>query len=115
VHKEQGAQLLGGLPEGQQFGRVKGQAMNRIIEHGAFEAEVRDTAFEFVDRRVQVLHGQGAEPRRAVRIVAGHLPDFVVRLAAGGNRLGVGGELVVPNEGGHDLHVHTQGVHVRQP
>jgi hypothetical protein len=33
--------------------------MDRIMEHGAFEAEVRDAAFEFVDRCLQVLQWQG--------------------------------------------------------
>src|SRR5215467_14923281 len=90
VDKEQGAQLLGGLPEGQQGGCVEGLAMDGIIEHSAFEAEVRDAAFEFVDRRLQVLQRQGAEPRKAVRVVTDHLTDFVVGLAAGGNGLSVG-------------------------
>src|SRR5712692_947147 len=114
VHKDQGLQLLGCLPEGQQFWCVEGLAIDRIIEHGAFEAELSDAAFEFIDSRLQVLHRQGAETSKAVRVVADHLTDFVVRLAAGGHGLGVGGERVVPDERGHHLHVHAQGVHVCQ-
>src|SRR5215472_14005100 len=84
VHKDQGPQLLCCLPEGQEVWRVEGLAVDGVIDHGAFEAELGDAPLQFGNRRPQVLHGQSAETRKAVRVVSGHLTYFVVRLSACG-------------------------------
>ena len=60
-----------------------------------------------------VLHGQGGQPGETVGPGLHHLADFIVALSGGGSG-DVGVEVVVVEtaEGGNDVNIHAEGVHV---
>jgi hypothetical protein len=67
--------------------------LDLVANHGALEALFDHDAFEFGNRRLDVLHRQGAETGEALRPALDHLADFVIRFARGGD--GNGGIQVI--------------------
>src|SRR4030081_94041 len=64
---DQRAERFGALPERIERRMIEGLPMGVAVDHGAAELEIAHAAFQFVRRRLGVLHGQMSEARIAFR------------------------------------------------
>ena len=109
------AQGFGRFPQRHEGRIVVGDAVDVIANHRAFESQVAHSSLQLGDCGVDVLHRQGAEAGEAVGVFPHHVGDFLVGLAAGGDRIADAGEGVVADKGRDDVNIHTQRVHVGEP
>ncbi len=115
VKEQDRAHGFGGFEERPEARLVPARAVHHGVELGALEAEHVHRALELVDRRADVLHRQGGEPREAPGPVARHGGDLVVDLAR--EPAALRGLEVVAEERRVDrdhLRVDTLSVHVAQ-
>ena len=116
MEEQHGAQRLGRLEQRPELRLVPVLAVDHRVELGALQAEHGHGALQLVDRRLDVLDGQGGEAREALRPLPDHPGDLVVHLARQREPLRrvevIAKERCVDR---NDLDVHPLRVHVLQP
>jgi hypothetical protein len=81
-------------------------AVDLIVDHGPFKAELDHHPFQLGNRRFDILHGQGGEPCKAIGPARDHLVNFVVRIpGCGHGNSGIQMVVIESGIGGQDMHV----------
>ncbi len=113
VKKQQSPHRFGRYEQGQTLGIVPSAVIDHHVEFRSLEAEVIDGVIQDVDGRVDGLSRQSGEADKAVRPLAGHPGDLLVKIPSQQTAL-IRRQMVAENRGvnGHHLQVDTLRIHV---